>query len=65
MKTKKQLAKEMIDTLSRWDIARMYVDVNKRYQSIIKFLHHNHKPILREWEATQGKLRIEFLGDKT
>ena len=28
---------------------------------LIKWLYDNHRDILREWEATQGKLRIEFL----
>ena len=39
-------------------------DLNKRYNSLVKFLYDNHKKILREWEKTQGKLRIEFLGSE-
>jgi len=27
---------------------------------LVKWLYDHHKDILREWEATRGKLRVEF-----
>ena len=32
----------------------------KSYMELVKWLYDNHKDVLREWEATRGKLRIEF-----
>ena len=43
---------------------KINAESTKRYLSLVKFLYDNHKPILREWEATQGSLRIEFAGAK-
>ena len=36
-------------------------DAIKNHIKLIKWLYDNHKEILREWEATQGKLRVGFL----
>jgi hypothetical protein len=34
------------------------------YMELIRWLYDNYIDILREWEATQGNLRIEFAGEK-
>jgi len=71
MTTKKQLKmlkaerkkkiQEMVNQLTPSMIADMHIGLSKSHVSLVKFLYDNYKPILREWEATQGKLRIEFL----
>ena len=32
---------------------------------LVKWLYDNYKDVLREWEATQGKLRVEFVQNET
>lgn len=33
----------------------------ENYIKLVNWLYSNHKDILREWEATQGDLRVEFV----
>ena len=36
----------------------------QQHIKLVKWLYDNHKDILREYEATLGTLRIEFVGGK-
>ena len=40
------------------------MESTKRYMKLVKFLYDNYKPVLREWEATQGNLCVEFADKK-
>lgn len=44
--------------------AKMFDRVNKNHIELVRWLYNNYLPILREWESTQGNLRIEFAEDK-
>lgn len=53
MKTKKKFNyKEIRKAVEKHSI--------ESYMELVKWLYDNHKEVLREWEATKGKLRIEF-----
>lgn len=34
---------------------------NSKFIDLTKWLYDNHREILREWEKTQGNVRVEFL----
>jgi hypothetical protein len=53
-----------MNNLSKENLKKLAEIANKQYTDLVKWLYDNHKDVLRKWEATQGKLRIEFLGEE-
>lgn len=54
----------MKTNLNKEQLEKLMEISNKQYIDLIKWLYDTHKNILREYEKTKGKLRIEFLGEK-
>ena len=44
--------------------SKVEMESTKRYLKLVKWLYENYKPVLREWEATQGNLCVEFADKK-
>ena len=52
--------RDEVFTNEQWE--ELYSNTTKKHIDLIKWLYDNHKDVLREYEKTKGKLRIEFLG---
>ena len=52
------------ETFTNEEWEQLYNGLNKNYISLIKWLYDNYKDILREYEKTRGKLRVEFLNNQ-
>jgi hypothetical protein len=52
--------KEIKDKIEN-DLEKINEISNRKFIELTKWLYNNHLEILREWEKTQGKVRVEFL----
>jgi len=46
-------------TEEEWE--KLCSKLSKNNTDLVKWLYDNHKDVLREYEKTKGKLRVEFL----
>ena len=53
----------MIFTNEEWE--ELYSNATQNHINLVKWLYDNYKDILREYERTRGKLKIEFLDAKS
>lgn len=56
--------KEISEAFTKKQLIKLLDSTIKHNTSLVKYLYDNHRAILREWEKTQGNLRIEFAGEK-
>ena len=64
MKTEKQKLEETMRIFTKKQLAELYLHLTEQHINFVKYMYDNYPSILRDWEKTQGNLRIGFLGEK-